>query len=211
MKRRLFAFVAAFAVLIVSAFSQNADETRKRAVEKFPELAKSGSEFNKVFLALHDEAKRSNPALLADPNWPMILAERVSFRIRKVRLPKVDVVAQTKPGRSFVIKNGTVSVGGKVIRSVQIEDRKVTIVYFNTMGTSVQPKFEFRVLNAYGVEVTHFRDEWTISSISPREERREEPPFVSSSGINSLLEFSAIEFPADWNAPLYLVIGGDEP
>jgi protein disulfide-isomerase len=59
-----------------SATPNPARESAALATRLYPELAKGGSAFNLRFVALYNEMKLSDPNLLAQPNWPIQLAER---------------------------------------------------------------------------------------------------------------------------------------
>jgi dienelactone hydrolase len=53
-------------------------EAQKQATARYPELARAGSPLNLKFVELHREASASNPALLANPNWPVLLADKAA-------------------------------------------------------------------------------------------------------------------------------------
>ena len=61
---------------VISA--QTVADSQRQATTKYPALVHQGSPLHTKFLALYNEAKQSNPALLKDPNWPMILADRAA-------------------------------------------------------------------------------------------------------------------------------------
>jgi hypothetical protein len=61
----------------------------------YPGLAIAGSAMNKKFLALHAEAKATEPDLLASPDWPIILAERAMVAMGGVPLPRATPVPIT--------------------------------------------------------------------------------------------------------------------
>lgn len=56
----------------------SAEEAKREAVRKFPELGIAGSKFNNAFLARHKFYQQTRPEYLNDPSWPMRLAEEVS-------------------------------------------------------------------------------------------------------------------------------------
>lgn len=58
--------------------AQTVADSQRRATTKYPALAQQGSPLHTKFLALYNEAKQTNPALLTDPNWPLILADRAA-------------------------------------------------------------------------------------------------------------------------------------
>ena len=61
---------------VISA--QTVADSLRQATTKYPALAQQGSPLHTKCLALYNEAKQTNPALLQDPNWPMILADRAA-------------------------------------------------------------------------------------------------------------------------------------
>ncbi len=69
--------------------AQTVAESQKQAVAKYPELAKQGSALHTQFLDLLKQAKDAKEPLLDDPNWPMILADKVSDQIAKERQPAI--------------------------------------------------------------------------------------------------------------------------
>jgi glutaredoxin len=53
-----------------------AREAQAQALAIYPGLARPDSELNRRFLAFYKEARANEPALLAQPDWPLQLAER---------------------------------------------------------------------------------------------------------------------------------------
>jgi hypothetical protein len=51
------------------------------AQRKYPELGNSESAFNKKFLSLYDEAHKMEPNLIAQPDWPITIAERTARQL----------------------------------------------------------------------------------------------------------------------------------
>jgi hypothetical protein len=64
--------------LLLSALAQTVADAQKKALAKYPELAREGSPLHAKFVELYRQAKESNPILLADPNWPLTLADKAS-------------------------------------------------------------------------------------------------------------------------------------
>jgi hypothetical protein len=58
-------------------------EARAAAVKKYPALAVPGSDFNRRFVELHTQFKTTMPAVLAKPEWPMVLADEVAKELGK--------------------------------------------------------------------------------------------------------------------------------
>lgn len=65
-----------------------ARESQAQATKLYPGLGIPGSPLNKKFLALHAEARSTDPALLARPDWPLTLAERAMVALGGVPLPR---------------------------------------------------------------------------------------------------------------------------
>lgn len=59
------------------SFATVADAQRE-ALRRYPDLGVANSDFNRRFVALYKQYQQSNPQLLQNPNWPMILANRVA-------------------------------------------------------------------------------------------------------------------------------------
>lgn len=67
-----------FAMLPVALTAQDAADSQRQAIVKYPAIAKAGSPLNTRFVTLYNDAKEYNPALLSTPNWPIILADRAA-------------------------------------------------------------------------------------------------------------------------------------
>jgi hypothetical protein len=80
MKTRLLLITLLAMSTVISA--QTVADSKQRATTKYPALAQQGSPFHTKCLALYNEAKQTNPALLQDPNWPMILADRAAAAVQ---------------------------------------------------------------------------------------------------------------------------------
>ena len=64
-----------------------AKESQEQAIKLYPALTHADSELHKKFAALYEDARRSNPDLLARPDWPMKLAERAMVGLGGAPLP----------------------------------------------------------------------------------------------------------------------------
>ena len=215
--RSLLALSVTLMCFVGTIFAQTAKDAQKKAVEKYPDLGRPGTAFHTRFVSLYEDAQKNTPALLSDPNWPIALADRAFDLLHtpepaaKITPAKVDVLAKAKKGRAFFIRHEEVTIGGKLIKSVEIGDKTAVISYSNKTGKDQQPKYRFRLINAYGMEVGEFRDEWTFKTIPAGGVRSENADFYISEWLRGLLEFSTIELPDDWQKAVYLVIDGDEP
>lgn len=65
-------------VLPIVVSAQTVADSQRQATTKYPALAQQGSPLHTKFIALYNDAKQNNPALLSDPNWPMTLADRAA-------------------------------------------------------------------------------------------------------------------------------------
>ncbi len=96
MKTLLTLFIAA--LLAVGADAQTVEQSQKRAVAKFPDLARKGSEFHKRFFSELDLLKRESPWRLDSPNWPMALADDVKKlmddQVNTARVGDLEVFSQ---------------------------------------------------------------------------------------------------------------------
>jgi hypothetical protein len=64
------------AALSLSALAQTVDDAQKQAIAKYPDLTRDGSELHTKFLELYHEVQETDPGLLSNPNWPLILADQ---------------------------------------------------------------------------------------------------------------------------------------
>lgn len=71
--------------VLISARSQTVADAQKQAIVKYPDLGREGSPINTEFRSLYTTAKESDPILLSNPNWPLVLADRASAAVRKTR------------------------------------------------------------------------------------------------------------------------------
>jgi hypothetical protein len=53
-------------------------DAQKAAVAKYPDLGRAGSPLHTKFLELYHQALDSDPALFANPNWPLIISDQAS-------------------------------------------------------------------------------------------------------------------------------------
>jgi glutaredoxin len=80
-----------------------AQEAQAQAAALYPGLRLANSALNQKFLELYKEAKASDPALLARPDWPLELAERSVIALGSRPLPRGTAAARAgvaaAPGR----------------------------------------------------------------------------------------------------------------
>ena len=206
----------ALAIGVGLVFAQTATDAQKKAVEKYPDLGKPGSALHSKFMDLHREAMKSEPAVLANADWPLILAGR-AFDILNPPQPmveakplKVDVLAKAKAGTAFRIAGGEVTVDGTLIKRVELGRDTAVITYLNKTKEALKPNYSFRLFNAYGMQVGVFRDQWTFSTLDPGEVHKENQTFYLEN-FPELLRFSTIKIPDGWAEPVFLVIDGRMP
>ena len=128
----------------------------------------------------------------------------------KIQPAKVDLITAARGSKVFRIEAGEVTVGGNLIKRVELGKSTAIITYFNKTAKSLQPKYRFRLIDAYGIEVASFDDKWILDTIAPSEAKKEDKTFYPNSA-SELLQFSTIALPADWATPIYLLIEGIEP
>jgi hypothetical protein len=58
------------------AQAQTVADAQKEAVVKYPDLAIEGSPLHTKFLELYHQAQNSDPTLLSNPDWPLILSDK---------------------------------------------------------------------------------------------------------------------------------------
>ncbi len=74
-----------------------ATAARAAAVQTYPALKIPDSAFNKRFRSLYEEAQSRDPQFLADPNWPIKLAERTAVALGGGALPVANTPPPVKP------------------------------------------------------------------------------------------------------------------
>jgi len=124
---------------------------------------------------------------------------------------KVELIATARGSKVYRIdSSGEVTVGGNLIKRIELGKSTAVITYFNKTSQTLQPKYRFRLIDAYGIEVASFDDKWILDSIAPGEAKKEDKSFFIQD-LDKLLQFSTIALPADWGTPIYVIIEGIEP
>ena len=129
---------------------------------------------------------------------------------QSVQPAKVDLIATAKGSKVFLIEAGEVTVGGNLIQRVELGKSSAVITYFNKTAKALQPKYRFRLIDAYGIEVSSFDDKWVLDTVGPGEAKKENKSFYTNNA-KDILQFSTITLPADWATPIYLLIEGIDP
>ncbi len=84
MKTKLLALAfALICAMQISSQAQTVADAQKQAAAKYPDLSRAGTPLNTKFVELYREASASNPTLLSNPNWPVILADKAAALIVK--------------------------------------------------------------------------------------------------------------------------------
>ncbi len=72
-------------------FAERLAASRKAAVTKYPDLAKAGTPFNKMFLHEYDRQRLAAGTLLTKAGWPIWLADRCAERLANPNLPAIPL------------------------------------------------------------------------------------------------------------------------
>ena len=84
MKTKLLALAFALVCAMqISSQAQTVADAQKQAAAKYPDLSRAGTPLNTKFVELYREASASNPTLLSNPNWPVILADKAAALVAK--------------------------------------------------------------------------------------------------------------------------------
>ncbi len=83
--KHLLLIILMSASALLPARSQTVADAQKQALAKYPDIGRVGSPLHTQFMSLYTAAKQSDPTLLSDPNWPLILADRASTAVLKTR------------------------------------------------------------------------------------------------------------------------------
>jgi hypothetical protein len=75
MGKKNFVFALVTAGLLLSAAAQTVDDAQKQAIAKYPDLTRDGTPLHTKFIQLYREIQETDPALLSNPNWPLILSD----------------------------------------------------------------------------------------------------------------------------------------
>ena len=78
------------------------EESQTQATEKYPALARKGSALNLAFIDLYRKTKASDPSLLTNPRWPLILAD---MAFAAVTLPRQESVARADQSEAMFAKS----------------------------------------------------------------------------------------------------------
>ena len=74
---RLFSIFGLFALFVHTLVAQQTQtEWQQEAVKRYPDLGRSGSALNSLFVSRHNELRKSDPSFFDDPKWPLTLARR---------------------------------------------------------------------------------------------------------------------------------------
>jgi len=129
---------------------------------------------------------------------------------QSIDLPKVDLLKNAKGKKVYLISDTEIDVKGNLIKRVEIGENTAIITYLNKSQKAASPNFNFRLINAYGIEVASFTEHWLIYSIPAGDTKKENKDFYRHC-VQDILELSVINLPKDWKVPIYLVIDGDSP
>ena len=69
---------------------------------------------------------------------------------QNVELPKVDLLRIAKKIKVFPIVDKEVDVRGSLIKRIEFGERTAIITYLNNTKGSIQPSYNFRLIDAYG-------------------------------------------------------------
>ncbi len=101
--------------LKVEQFNAEMAHWKQRALGEFPELGRAGSGFNKMFLENYNQLKAADAPELKLPNWPYLLAVKVSAfsESEKAALLRKAALAREAalPASNAVAANGSASSG----------------------------------------------------------------------------------------------------
>lgn len=72
---------------------ETVEQWKAKTIEKYPDLAVPGSLFNKQFVAEYRKTQETDPKLLENPQWPMLIAESVEKQLQ-AKIPGIDIPAE---------------------------------------------------------------------------------------------------------------------
>ena len=126
-----------------------------------------------------------------------------------IQFPKVDLPSVARGSKVFPIEAGEVTINGTLLKRVEIGRSTAIITYFNKSSKDAQPKYRFRLIDAYGIEVATFDDQWSFQTVPSGEAKKESKSFYPVR-LEQTIQFTGIKLPPDWATPAYLVIEGSE-
>ena len=134
----------------------------------------------------------------------LVLASSSAFS-QGVKLSKVDLAKVVKEGNVFPIEGGEITVGGNLLKRIEIGKSTAVITYFNKGDSLASPRYLFRIFNAYGLEISRFEDRWAFDKLKPSETKKEDKTFYISD-LKRAFQYSGIVLPDDWATPVYVLV-----
>ena len=136
-------------LLSAASVAQDAAAWQKRAIAKYPELAKEGSPIHTKFLSFVTELKETEPTFFKTASWPVILADRAASAV------KADAAAAAEQAaRDAMWKNK------HTLREVKTDERSFLGKPFSLNGKiEVASLYVFGYGNAEGTHLNvHLND-----------------------------------------------------
>jgi hypothetical protein len=91
--RILSALVAIFFATSHAPAQETVEQWKAKAIEKYPDIAIPGSLFNKQFVAEYRRRQATDPKLLENPQWPMLIAQSIAKQL-EAKIPGIDIPAE---------------------------------------------------------------------------------------------------------------------
>lgn len=88
---------AAVLGVMLLASTARAEDWQRKAVELYPQLGVSGSEFNKKFWSLYRQRMQTSPAYFNLPQWPVLLARECANQLASQAAVKTAAPAASAP------------------------------------------------------------------------------------------------------------------
>ncbi len=133
----------------------------------------------------------------------VILLQSARSEPAKTQPAKVDLIVAAPGHKVFRIEAGEATVGGDVIKRVEIGKTTAVITYFNKSAKQARVNHRFRLIDAYGIEIASFSR--GMDYLGPGETHATSLHFEIPKA-NELLQFSTVALPDDWATPVYLLI-----
>ena len=124
--------------VMLLASAVRAEDWQRKAVEMYPQLGVSGSEFNKKFWSLYQQRRQTNPAYFSLPQWPVLLARECAGQLGS------PIAAKTPPSAAAASTAGASSEPPEMIAG-----RKLLVAKCGRCHEAPNPRVEEMTWNRW--------------------------------------------------------------
>jgi hypothetical protein len=128
---------------------------------------------------------------------------------QQVALPPVDLrkkIPAEAATKVYQVVDNEVVVKSNLLKRIEFGDGTALVSLQNQGKEKAKPDFTIRLFSAAGVEVGHFRVNWTFESLEPGAIKTENAKFTAPALDE--LKYTELALPADWKKPAWVAIDG---